>query len=240
MTGALSQSLTQHRIERDRNMPARSVAILHAEIAGLAASGITDHALRTGSTAPDFTLPDAAGQPVHLADLLSSGPVVLTFYRGGWSPFCSAELTSWQAKLAQVTAHGASLVAVSPQTQAASQHTVETLGLTFPVLSDVGSEVARTYRLAHAVPEGMRRIYAERGVDIPAATGDVSFTLPMPATYVIDTNATIVWSFVHADHTIRAEPDEVIAALSALTRKHAHHPRPRISLFHSSREAKAS
>lgn len=240
MTGALSQSLTQHRIERDRSMPARSLAILHAEIAGLAASGVTDHALRTGSSAPDFTLPDVDGQPVHLADLLASGPVVLTFYRGGWSPFCSAELRAWQAKLDEVTARGASLVAVSPQTQAESRRTAEALGLTFPVLSDAGSGVARVYRLAHVVPEGMREIYTEGGVDVPAATGDPSFTLPVPATYLIDTDSTIAWSFVNADHTVRAEPDDAVAALVALTRKRTPHNRPRIQLFHSSRVAKAS
>ncbi len=240
MTGALSQSLTQHRIERDRSLPARSLAILHAEIAGLAASGITDHALRTGSSAPDFTLPDAAGQPVHLGDLLASGPVILTFYRGGWSPFCSAELSSWEHKLPEVTAHGASLVAVSPQTQAATRHTVDGLGLSFPVLSDVGSEVSRAYRVAHTVPEGIRQIYTERGVDIPAATGDASFTLPIPATYLIDTDSTISWSFVHADDTLRAEPDDAIAALAALTRRHAPHAKPRIPLFHSAKAARAS
>ncbi|MDA8438957.1 MAG: peroxiredoxin-like family protein [Propionibacterium sp.] len=240
MTGALAQSLTQHRIERDRSMPARSLAILHAEIAGLAASGVADHALRTGSPAPDFTLPDVDGHPVHLADLLAAGPVVLTFYRGGWSPYCSAELRAWQAKLAEVTVLGASLVAVSPQTQAESRRTVETLGLTFPVLSDAGSGVSRVYRLAHTLPEGMRDIYAERGVDVPAATGDPSYTLPIPATYLIDTDATIAWSFVNADHTMRAEPDDAVAALAALIRKRTPHTRPRIQLFHPSRVAKAS
>ncbi len=240
MTGALSQSLTQHRMERDRNMPARSLAILHAEIAGLAASGVTDHALRTGSTAPDFTLPDVDGQPVHLSDLLASGPVVLTFYRGGWSKFCSEELRAWQAKSAEVTALGATLVAVSPQTQAESRRTAETLGLTFPVLSDAGSGVSRVYRLAHTVPEGMREMFAARGVDVPAVTGDPSFTLPVPATYLIDTDATIAWSFVNADHTVRAEPDDAVAALVALLRKRTPHTRPRIQLFHSSRVSKAS
>ncbi len=231
MTRELAQRLTEHRTDSHRSLPARSLAILRADVAGLAASGITDHALRTGSTAPDFTLPDASGKPVTLSDLLDAGPVVLTFYRGGWSPYCCLELEAWEARLSDVMALNGSLVAVSPQPLAASVATVEKLGLSFPVLSDAGNSVARSYRIAYTVPEGLRDLYVEHGIDLPKVTGDPSYALPLPATYVIDTDGTIAWSFVSADHTVRAEPEDAIEALARLSRTHARKDRPRRSLF---------
>ena len=232
MTRDLAQRLNEHRKDRHRAMPPQSLAILRAEIAGLAASGITDHARRSGSSAPDFTLPDASGQPVTLSDLLDVGPVVLTFFRGAWSPYCSLELKAWESRLGDVVALGGSLVAVSPQPLAACVATAEKLGVTFPVLSDAGNGVARAYRLAYRVPEGMRELYAEYGIDLPTVTGDPGFVLPLPATYVIDTDGTIAWAFVNADHTVRAEPEDAIEALARLARKHGRRERPRRSLFH--------
>lgn len=232
MTRDLAQRLAEHRKASHQSLPARSLAILRAEIAGLAASGVGDHARRSGSTAPDFTLPDTSGQPVTLSDLLDAGPVVLTFFRGGWSPYCSLELKAWEARFSDVVALGGSLVAVSPQPLAASVATAEKLGLTFPVLSDAGNAVARSYRIACPVPEGLRELYAEHGIDLRAVTGDPTLALPLPATYVIDSDATIAWSFVNADHTLRAEPEDAIEALARLARAHARKDRPRRSLFH--------
>ncbi|HEX2856951.1 MAG TPA: peroxiredoxin-like family protein [Propionibacteriaceae bacterium] len=240
MTRELAQQLTEHRQDARQGLPARSLAILRAEVAGLAASGITDHALRTGSVAPGFTLPDTSGRQIALGDLVDAGPVVLTFFHGEWSPYCALELRAWESRLSDVIALGASLLAISPQPLAASRETVEKLGLTFPVLSDAGNAVARAYRLAFTVPEGLRDLYAEQGIDLSALTGDPSYTLPFPATYVIDSDGTIAWSYVNADHTLRAEPEDALEVLARLARKHGHKERSRRSLFHHSRVEQAS
>lgn len=105
---------------------------------------------------------------------------------------------------------------MSPQTPDNSLSTQEKLELAFPVLSDTGNVVARSYGLVFSLPEELREIYAGFGLDLPAANGDDSFELPLPATYVIDTEGAVVWRHVAADYTKRAEPDDVIAALAAI------------------------
>ncbi|MEM9656723.1 MAG: peroxiredoxin-like family protein [Planctomycetota bacterium] len=166
--------------------------------------------------APPFALPDAAGNQVELHSLLGEGPVVLTFYRGGWCPYCNIELRALQAALPEISAHGATLVAVSPQTPDQSLSTAEKNELEFAVLSDVGNRAAREYGLVFTLPEALRPIYADFGIDLPAHNGDDSFELPAPATYVIDRHGKIRYAFVNADYRRRAEPSDIVASLASL------------------------
>ena len=175
------------------------------------------HPLGEGDAAPDFTLPDATGKPVHLADLLASGPVVLAFYRGGWCPYCTLELRALQAALPEIESAGARLVAVSPQTPDASLSTAEKDSLSFDVLSDAGGDVADRYGLRWTLPDDLRAVYGQFGLDLETANGDDTFTLPVPATYVVATDGTIRFAVADPDYTTRAEPADVVAALHALT-----------------------
>ena len=166
--------------------------------------------------APNFELPDATGKQVVLEELLAVGPVVLTFYRGGWCPYCNLELRALQAALPEFRAHNATLAAVSPQTPDQSLSTAEKNELEFTVLSDVGNTVAAKFGLVFTLPESLRPIYENFGIDLPAHNGDNSFELPVPATYVIDQNRRVRYSFVNADYRQRAEPSELLAALADL------------------------
>ncbi len=173
--------------------------------------------LAVDDEAPNFTLPNAQGGSVILADLVKKGPVVLAFYRGGWCPYCNLELKALQGMLPQFEQAGATLVAVSPQTPDNSLSTVEKDELSFPVLSDSGNEVASRYGLVWTIPESLRSIYTQFGIDIPVANGDGTFTLPVPGTFVIDRNCVVRYAFADADYTKRAEPSDVLAALRALS-----------------------
>ncbi len=216
MSGELGTALkTQNEAGRAR-IPVEKLVVMDGATDALRASGLAESSLAVGAHAPDFTLPDSTGEHVSLSSLLSRGPVVLAFYRGGWCPYCSTELRAYQARLAEISSLGATLVAVSPQTPDNSLSTQEKLELAFPVLSDTGNVVARSYGLVFSLPEELREIYAGFGLDLPAANGDDSFELPLPATYVIDTEGAVVWRYVDADYTKRAEPDDVIAALAAI------------------------
>ena len=166
--------------------------------------------------AASFALPDVNGDEVKLEELLQQGPVVLSFYRGGWCPYCNLELRALQAALPEIRELGASLVAISPQTPDQSLSTSEKNELEFSVLSDVGNQVAREFGLVFSLPESLRPIYAQFGIDIPAHNGDDSFDLPVPATYVIDRDGTIKYSFVNVDYQQRGEPSEIVAALRGL------------------------
>lgn len=182
----------------------------------LAASGISRRAVKAGNRAPDFRLPDARGGEVRLRGLLSKGPIAVSFYRGGWCPYCNLELRALQNALPAIKRLGAELVAISPQTPDESLSTAEKNALAFPVLSDVGSATAKAYGIAFDLAEELRPIYRRFGHALPDKNGDDSWVLPIPATYVIDTNGTVVLAFVDVDYRNRLEPAEIISVLGSL------------------------
>lgn len=182
----------------------------------LEASGIGKGAVGIGTKAPDFKLEDATGEERSLSDALANGPVVLSFYRGGWCPYCNIELRALQQLLPEFETLNASLIAISPETPDNSLSTQEKNELTFSVLSDIGNLVAKKFGLLFSLAEELRPIYLEFGIDVPRHNGDESYELPLPATYVIDQGGIIRYAFVDADYTQRAEPSEVLAAVKAL------------------------
>lgn len=122
-----------------------------------------------------------------------------------------------QLKLPEIESLGAQLVAISPNLPDKSLSTVEKNRIAFEVLSDVGNHVAREFGLVFTLSEKLRPIYASFGIDIPAFDGDDTFELPMPATYVIDTDDTITYAFVDPDYTKRLGPAEIVNVLKNMT-----------------------
>ncbi len=179
-------------------------------------SRLAERALGTGDIAVDFTLPNARGESVSSEVLRGDGPVVLSFYRGGWCPYCSMELKALQVVNAEIQALGASLVAISPQLPDESLTTAEKNELEFEVLSDVDSEVADKYGLTFSLAEDLRPIYKNWGADVATVNDDPDCKLPLPATYVIDQDGKIVRSFTDEDYTERLEPDEILESLRTL------------------------
>ncbi|GLW68357.1 peroxiredoxin [Kitasatospora phosalacinea] len=202
--------------QRQQQLPAEVRAVMRRATRDLVDSGRADRALAVGARAPHFTLPSADGRSVDLAGLLADGPVVLTFYRGAWCPYCNLALRSLQQHHDAVAARGARLVAVSPQLPDESLSQAEKDGLTFDVLSDLGCETAARYGLAFDLPDDLAAVYARSGIDLARSNGGHPRTLPVPATYVIDRAGTIRWAFVDADYTARAEPADILAVLDRL------------------------
>lgn len=199
-----------------RDIPADIREVMERGDRELAESGRAEQALNVGARAPRFALPSATGQRVALDDLLAQGPVVLTFYRGSWCPFCSLALRALQRQHISIVAKGARLVAVSPQTPDASLSLAERGRLAFDVLSDVGSDVAKQFGLAFDLSDELGALYDRLGFELERANGGYARTLPLPATYVIDRGGVIRWAFVDADYKVRAEPADVLAALDGL------------------------
>ena len=189
---------------------------LTSPIAHLIASGAAERALTEGNRAPEFTLPNALGQPVTLSRLLRDGPVVITFYRGAWCPYCNLELHAYQHALPQIEALGATLVAISPQTPDHSLSMVEKRALSFTVLSDVGNVVARRFGLAFSIDAAVRTAHRQVGADLPAFNGDESWELPIAATYIVDQAETVRLAFVDPDFMHRLDPSVVIARLTKM------------------------
>ena len=197
-------------------LPDSEKQTVEESFAALRASDVAASAVDTGDTAPDFTLPNATDKHVRLDDLLLRGPVILSFYRGGWCPFCNLELQALQQYLPEFRSLGTTLIAVSPETQDNSLTTAEKHSLEFEVLSDSGNRVARDYGLLFTVHEFMRPLYIRWGLDVPAYNGEDSWELPVPATYLIDTGRTIRAAYVERDYTKRMEPRLIVDALHRL------------------------
>lgn len=185
-------------------------------LAEVSASGVAP-GLAVGERAPGFTLPDALGKDVSLADRLDAGPVVLQFYRGDWCPYCNLHLRALQAALPEIRKRGASVVAISAQSPDHSLSLTAKAELEFDVLSDVDQRVIRDYRLQFTLPADLQSIHLNAfGVDLRAQNADGSWTLPVPATFVISTDGTIVAAGLDVDYRARLEPSAILDSLDGL------------------------
>ncbi|HEV2238929.1 MAG TPA: peroxiredoxin-like family protein [Ktedonobacterales bacterium] len=212
----LQQQIEAFQAQLATQLPPEMLAALAKSSATLIQTGIAQQSVKTGERAPDFTLPDVFGNQVTLSELLKQGPVVVTFYRGEWCPFCNLQLRAYQRILPQIRSLGATLVAISPQTPDHSLSTREKKELTFTVLSDVGNQVARAYRLVFTLEEGIRPVYTAIGADLPTFDGDASWELPMPGTFLVAQDGTVRLSFVTEDYTRFMEPADLLDGLRAI------------------------
>jgi peroxiredoxin len=191
-------------------------AVYGKAAAALAETDLLERALGVGDTAPMFELPDALGNQVALADLLADGPVIVSFYRGEWCPYCNLELNALQRELANAHAAGVKLIAISPNKPDESLSLVEKHELAYPVLSDSENAVAKQFNIVFEMEEGLVDFYKGIGRNIDEMNASDVWELPVPATYVIDVDGVIRYAFVDLNHRVRAEPAEVVAAAAAL------------------------
>jgi peroxiredoxin len=176
-------------------------------------SGVLEQAKNTGDIAPNFTLNNALGEPVELNEYLKKGKVILTWYRGGWCPYCNLTLHQLQEELPNFTANGATLIALTPELPDKSLSTAEKHNLGFEVLSDVGNKVAREYGVVFKLTDEVAEIYNE-SFDLEGYNGDSSNELPLAATYIINEQGEIIYAFLDADYRNRAEPSELTQILT--------------------------
>ncbi len=199
------------------NVPPSVIETMHRATAELIASGAAERALKVGDKAPDFTLSDPNGVPVSSADLLARGPLVVSFYRGVWCPYCNMELQALEDAVTAFDQRGARLVAISPQSPVNSRKSVRQNALSFPILSDTQNDVAAAFGLRFSLPDYLVELYKSLKNDLPAFNGDPSWTLPMPARYVIAPDRTILYAEVNPDYTVRPEPRDMLSAIERAT-----------------------
>jgi peroxiredoxin len=197
------------------------LATMARATAELIAGGQAQRAIKAGDRAPDFSLNDPEGDPVSIRELLARGPLVVSFYRGVWCPYCNLDLQALQAKLPEITARGAGLVAISPQVARNSRKSQRDNKLDFPILSDVKSEVAQAFGIRFALPDDLIETYKKFGNDLPGINDDPAWVLPMPARFVIGTDGIVAYSEVNPDYTRRPDPSELMPVLECLQRRAA-------------------
>lgn len=214
MSETLSEQLAEYRASWRVRVPAERRVSMDQHVAHLAATGIDRSAKQVGDRAPAIRLRDQHGETFDVATLLAKGPVVVTFYRGGWCPFCNLELKAYQAVLSRVAAAGASMVAISPEKPDDTVSTVEKNALSFPVLSDVGHGVGRAFGIVYAFTDDVRKVYDGFGLDVPSKNGSPNdWSLPLSATYVIDRDGVILFADTRVDYRERTDPLEVLQVL---------------------------
>jgi peroxiredoxin len=201
------------------NAPAHIHEVMHRATEQLIASHAADKALTVGATAPDFSLQDSEGHAITLADVLRKGPLILTFYRGVWCPYCNMDLQALQTALPEFQKRGAQLLAISPQTASNSRRSQRENKLSFPILSDPCNAVAAQFGLRFELPATLHDLYKNVFKnDLAVVNGDASWTLPMPARFLIAKNRTICYAEVNPDYTRRPDPEVVLPLLDELAR----------------------
>ena len=195
------------------NAPSEIHPIMERATQELIASGQATGALKAGDKAPHFILNDALDQPVSSRELLARGPLVISFYRGVWCPYCNFELQALETALPAIREAGASLVAISPQIAVNSLKSMRNNHLTFPILGDTHNDVAAAFGIRYALPNYLVELYKRLKNHLPAFNGDDSWTLPIPARYVIAPNGNIVYAEVNPDYTHRPEPEDLLPVL---------------------------
>jgi peroxiredoxin len=212
----LDERLKALRGKESADTPAALKSALSDDLKALISSGQAGRALKVGKRAPDFVLPDTDGNSVSSAALLQQGPLVVTFYRGLWCPFCNADLQALEATAESIRGFGATLVAISPQTPANSRTARQDIHLSFPILSDKNCELADKFGIRWLPSQALQGVYRNFGTDVGAFNGDGSWALPMPARYVIAPNGEIVYAVINANYTHRPDPDDVCPVLEKL------------------------
>ncbi len=196
-------------------VPPETQAIHRRAVEELQALRLASRILPLGAQAPAFDLQDHNGKRVTSAELLSNGRVIICFIRGRWCPFCVGQMEAMNLVACEIQQAGASLVAISPQTVQQSYFMHEQQRLRFPLLSDAGNRVARQFGLVYRVPDYQEALYKSVFVNLPHANGDDSWELPIPATFLIDHDGTVIYVSANEDYTARPEPAAIVRALAS-------------------------
>jgi peroxiredoxin len=213
---SLTDDLTKLKKKLDAQAPPELAELATRAMGDLIRAATPGRWLEVGDRAPDFALTNSQGKMVALGELRQAGPVVISFYRGTWCPFCRAELLALQQNLYEIHKLRSALVAISPQKNERSRGPEGDLSITFELLHDAENRVAREFGLIYESPATYRKLLGETQVDLVRENGDELYQLPIPATYVVDSGGFIHYAFADPDFTRRADPIDIIHVLRGL------------------------
>ncbi|WP_224490363.1 peroxiredoxin-like family protein [Robertkochia flava] len=213
---SLTEKLNALNQANRNKIPEEALSVMDQATLILKEKAITDTILKTGASFPDATLTDPHHQPVSLRKEIEGTKTIISFYRGGWCPYCNLELRSMQEELENFKALGAQLIAISPETPDNSLSTTEKNNLNFKVFSDKDHELAKKAGLVFQVPESLKEVYSTFGIDLETSQGNSDWNLPVPATFILDETGIVRYVYANEDYTKRAEPKALEDALKVL------------------------
>src|SRR5438552_9109383 len=212
-TRSLREQFAERKELIAKYVPPEVQAIHSRAVAELQQQRTVESALAVGTKAPAFELNDHNGKLVSSTELLTKGRLIICFFRGRWCPFCVGQLEAMNLLVQEIQAAGASLIAISPQTVQQSFFMADQHKLQFPLLSDMGNDLARQFGVVYRVPEFQQAVYRRAFINLPLANGDESWELPIPATYLVERDGTVIYASSNPDYTERPEPGEILSAV---------------------------
>ncbi|TXH32319.1 MAG: AhpC/TSA family protein [Rhodospirillaceae bacterium] len=218
----LKDQLDALRTEDYANAPPDVTLARQRAVDDLIASGLAERAVHAGRLAPAFRLRDGNGVVMSSHEWLAAGPMVLVFYRGHWCPYCNADLRAIESAADDIRSLGASVFAVSQQTPCESRETVRLNGLTFPSLVDRGGKLAYAFGLRWKVSAELRALQEACGTDLSILNGEPSWTLTMPARYVVAPDGMVEYTDISIDYTRRCDPADLLPVLRHLSARSNH------------------
>jgi peroxiredoxin len=212
---ALGDNLNQQRKTFSQKMPKDVVELHNQNIKDMKSAGLEKQALKIGDKVPDVEV-NFHGTVRKLSQIYAVTPVVLKFYRGGWCPYCMAELKHYDSLNDEFKKAGAQIIAFSPDTEQMSGKTQSTNHLDFDVLSDANHAIARKFGLVYKVDQKVVDSLKKSGIDLSVYQGTSTHELAIPGTFVIGKDGRIIFSYVDADYRVRAEPSEVLKVVKSV------------------------
>ena len=213
---SLTATLAAKKAASAQKIPAEKWNVMIGSTNALKEQGLSEKAVKQGEVLPAFNLPDVNGKNVSM-ESFTSDFLVVSFYRGGWCPYCNFELRALQSVLPQLGALNTELVAISPETPDNSLNTTEKNELSFTVLSDIDNTYAKSLGLVFQMPEDLQEVYGSFNLKVDQHNGNEDYELPMPATYVINKQREIIYSFIPEDYTERLDPEKILEILTKQT-----------------------
>ncbi|MBI0154831.1 MULTISPECIES: peroxiredoxin-like family protein [Gilliamella] len=193
-------------------LPPDVLNMLNNSLTDMLNEKLDSHALQCGDIAPDFSLISTDNEEINLYKLLESKPVIISFFRGSWCPFCVKELEHFQNNL-ELMQKNAHFIAISPQKAAISAQLKKEKSMSITILSDIKNNIANQFGLVFTLPEKMRELYKSLGANLFDFNDDDSYTLPIPATYLIGQDKKVYFAYVNANYMERADISELINVL---------------------------
>lgn len=213
---SLAEKLSTLNQANRNKIPADALAVMDRATTSLQEESLVRNVLKEGNPFPNATLKDPYHNEISLEEEIKGKKTIISFYRGGWCPYCNLELRALQQELENFEALGAQLVAISPETPDNSLSSKEKHELKFKVLSDANNTLAEKLGLVFRLPEALIGVYNAFGIDLEKSQGNTDWNLPLPATFILDENGIVKYVYANEDYTKRAEPENIKNALKNL------------------------
>ncbi|MCO5141912.1 MAG: AhpC/TSA family protein [Oligoflexia bacterium] len=194
--------------------PKEATKVMNNALEKLRKEKISERSKKTGEIFPDFELKNSENKTIKLSEILNGSKAIITFYRGAWCPYCNIQLIEYNKHIELWKKSGAKLLAISPEKIELSKNFKEKNEFKFDLLFDENNKLAEKVGLVFGLPNDLKDLYKKFGIDLNKSQGNESWRLPISATYVVNEERKILYSFIDPDYKKRAEPEEITNALN--------------------------